>query len=94
MEGSAMNSPLSAIMGCSSRVAEAKRDHLVEANKMACRHAPAEPVAALTHVCKRCGASIEGRACMACDGMGLSGTSDRRCPVCKGTGIDRWEMAT
>ena len=89
-----MKSPLSALMGCSRRVAEAKRDHLVDANKMACRHAPRDPVAAFVHVCKHCGLPIQSVPCMTCDGMGLSGTSDRRCPVCRGTGIDRWEVAT
>ena len=69
-------------------------NHSADAVKITCRHETLDPVAAFVHVCKRCGESIEGRACMTCDGMGLSGTSDRRCPVCRGTGIDRWEMAT
>lgn len=77
--------PLSAIMGSTRRAQD---------GKMACRHEPMEPVAAFVHVCKRCGAPIESVPCIACDGMGLSGTSDRRCPVCRGTGIDRWEVAT
>jgi len=94
MAGQPPGLPLSALMGCSRRVAEAKRDHSVDANKMAGRHEPMEPVAAFVHVCKHCGLPIQSVPCMACDGMGLSGTSDRRCVVCKGTGIDRWEMAT
>ena len=65
--------------------------HPPDAGKMDCRHEPQEPVAALTHVCKHCGASIEGRACMACDGMGRSYLTDLRCCVCRGTGVDRWE---
>ena len=56
-----------------------------------CRHQPSEPVAALTHVCKRCGVSIDWRPCMACDGMGRSYLTDSRCCVCRGTGVDRWE---
>ena len=69
-------------------------DHFAEAGKMACRHEPMETVAAFVHVCKHCGLPIQSVLCIACDGMGLSGTSDRRCPVCKGTGIDRWEVET
>ena len=77
--------PLSVLMGSSRRVA---------GEKGACRHEPMEPVAAFVHVCKHCGLPIQSVPCIACDGMGLSGTSDRRCPVCKGTGIDRWEAVT
>ena len=94
MAGRPARLPLSALMGSSRRVQEEKRDHFGDANKMACRHEPRDPVAAFVHVCKRCGVPIEARSCMACDGMGLSGTSDRRCPVCRGTGIDRWEVET
>ena len=65
--------------------------HSVDLNKMACRHEPQKPVVATRSVCKHCGASIEGRACMACDGMGRSYLTDLRCCVCRGTGIDRWE---
>ena len=77
--------PLSALIGASRRVQE---------EKGACRHEPMEPVAAFVHVCKHCGLPIQSLPCVACDGMGLSGTSDRRCPVCRGTGIDRWEVET
>lgn len=60
---------------------------------MVCQHEPSEPVAAFTHVCKHCSKPIEFTPCIACDGMGLHGTSDARCPVCKGSGVDRWEVA-
>lgn len=76
--------PLSALIGSSRRVA---------AEKMACRHEPGRPLAVCIHACKRCGQPIEPVFCTVCDGMGLSGTSDRRCVVCKGTGIDRWEAS-
>ena len=65
--------------------------HSPEAGKMACRHQPTEPVAALTHVCKHCGVSIDWKKCEACDGMGRSNLPDLRCRYCHGTGIDRWE---
>jgi len=66
-------------------------NHSADAGKMDCRHEPMEPVAAFVHVCKRCGVPIEAVDCVVCDGIGLAGTSDRRCPVCRGTGVDRWE---
>ena len=69
-------------------------NHSADAGKMTCQHEPTDPVAAFVHVCKRCGVPIQSVPCMTCDGMGLSGTSDQRCPVCRGTGIDRWEAAT
>ena len=68
-------------------------DHSAEVGKMECRHEPVDPVAAFVHVCKHCGLFIQSAPCIACNGIGLSGTSDRRCPVCKGAGIDRWEVA-
>ena len=73
---------------------ECMSNHSADAGKMDCRHEPRDPVAAFVHVCKRCGVPIQSVPCMACDGIGLAGTSDRRCPVCRGTGIDRWEAAT
>ena len=85
MAGQPPGPPLSAIIGASRRVLDEKR---------ACRHEPIEPVAAFVHVCKHCGLPIQSVPCVACDGMGLSGTSDRRCPVCRGAGIDRWEVET
>jgi len=86
-----MKPPIAALMGCSRRVADAKRDNLVEANKMACRHAPAEPVAALTHVCKHCGVSIDWKPCMDCNGLGVPWGAGSRCVACRGSGIDRWD---
>ena len=86
--------PLSALIGASRRVQEEKGGHLVDANKMECRHEPGRPLAVCIHACKLCGQVIEPTCCTVCDGMGLSGTSDRRCVVCKGTGIDRWEVET
>ena len=71
---------------------EGMSDHSADAGKMACRHEPVHST--LVHVCKHCGESIKQTDCIACGGIGLSGTSDRRCPVCKGTGIDRWEAVT
>lgn len=90
MAGQPPGPPLSALIGSSRRVLD---------EKMACRHEPMEPVAAFVHVCKHCGLPIQSVPCMACDGMGLSGTSDRRCVVCKGSGItgwqaSKWEVAT
>ena len=73
---------------------EGVSNHSADAGKMACRHEPMEPVAAFVHVCKHCGVPIEARSCMACDGMGRTYTTDMRCCVCRGTGIDRWEEAT
>lgn len=73
---------------------EGMSDHFADPGKMVCRHEPRDPIAAFVHVCKHCGVPIQSVPCMTCDGMGLSGTSDRRCPVCKGTGIDRWEEET
>lgn len=86
--------PLSAIIGASRRVQYEKMGHSADANKMACRHEPSERLVAFWHTCKHCGVDIRDKDCMACDGIGLAGTSDQRCPVCKGTGIDRWEVAT
>lgn len=65
--------------------------HSPDPGKMACRHAPSEPVAALTHVCKHCGAAIEADDCPACRGSGACDSGDRRCLACRGTGIGRWE---
>lgn len=64
--------------------------HPPDAGKMACRHVPRDPIAAFVHVCAHCGAPIEPEFCVCCDGMGLAGTSDARCPACKGTGVASW----
>lgn len=56
-----------------------------------CRHQPKDSIAALTHVCKRCGTAIEAVHCWACNGSGMSDLPDLRCRYCHGTGIDRWE---
>lgn len=69
-------------------------NHSADPGKGACRHKPMGAVATLAHVCKHCRLPIRSVPCIACDGMGLHGTSDRRCPVCKGTGIDLWEVVT
>lgn len=69
-------------------------NHSTDPGKMACRHEPNDPVCEFIHICAHCRVPIEPVYCAACDGIGLAGTSDRRCPVCRGTGIDRWEAAT
>ena len=71
---------------------EGMSDHSVDANKMACRHEPRDPVAAFVHVCKHCGVPIDYVECAGCRGSGRCDSGDRRCPVCRGTGIDRWEV--
>ena len=83
MAGQPPGPPLSALIGASRRVQDQKR---------ACRHEPLH--SALVRRCKHCGELVQPIYCIACDGMGLSGTGDRRCPVCKGAGIDRWEVVT
>ena len=93
MGGQPARLPLSALMGASRRVQDEKRDHSVDVNKMACRHEPGRPLAVCIHACKLCGQVIEPTCCTVCDGMGLSGTSDRRCVVCKGSGTTGWQAS-
>lgn len=72
-------------------------DHSAAFGKMACRHEPRDPIAALVHVCKRCGVPIEARSCMACDGTGRNMdplSEGMWCKECDRSGIDRWEVVT
>lgn len=85
MAGQPAKRPLSSLIGSSRRVQDEKR---------ACRHEPMEPVAAFVHVCKHCGVPIESVECSGCHGSARCDSGDRRCPVCRGTGIDRWEVVT
>lgn len=68
--------------------------HSADAGKMDCRHEPMEPVAEFVHVCKHCGVPIEAADCMSCDGKGILYITETSCFMCRGTGIDRWEVVT
>jgi NAD-dependent SIR2 family protein deacetylase len=94
--------PLSSIMGCSRRVADAKRDHSVDPNKMVCAHDPdPDQVRNLlgwrqSTRCRRCDARLERGECERCDGdqtilRGPRGIE--RCPACDGSGFGPWRDA-
>lgn len=68
-------------------------DHFADAGKMACRHEPGMCLTVRIRECKLCGQTVEPVFCITCDGMGLSGTSDRRCVVCKGSGVTGWQAS-
>ena len=93
-----MKPPLSSIMGSSRRVADAKRDHSVEANKMVCNHDP-DPEQVRDRRgwrqstrCWRCDAKLWRTTCRRCDG---SGSVDGRfpCPDCMGSAHGPWRDA-
>lgn len=69
-------------------------NHIPDPEKMVCRHAPREPVAAFYYVCKHCHAPIDAVHCKRCDGTGFRCNDPLGdCKACKGSGVARWEVA-
>jgi hypothetical protein len=99
-----MKPPLSSIMGCSRRVADAKRDHSVDPNKMVCAHDPDPEQLRLYGFkgsqatrCLRCDAKLRRVKCAKCDGLRGHLTKpfrDRaKCEACNGSGCGPWRDA-
>lgn len=99
-----MKLPLFALIGSTRRVADAKRDHPVDPNKMVCAHDPDPDQVRVygfkgseTTRCLRCDAKLRHQECKRCDRDGSHVSMLSReafpCDACDGSGFGPWRDA-